>query len=280
MDSLLKKLAASFFCLAAVIGFCFAANAYVLPGPHLLHLMVDNIGTPKSLSVTQQLVLYDSSLKNGIAKFNETVRYAFPEHFRSDTRSENIEKIHVVSKGETLTVIGGKVSDHGETEFDFFKDILLFRSRKMIQEKLSLHGVDVSVSSLGRFQGKAVFVLGALYPDESKSQVWFDKDTFRPFRWIIKGRDRDSLEIWYLGWRRLADVWYPMRTEFYQDNILVREIQVSDIKINPSLPDDIFDINHLRSVNTSSETIAPEKTDPGGLAEIQKTIDEFKKIFE
>ena len=260
------------------------ANAYVLPGPYILKLMTQNLGKAKSLLVSQTLVIHDDTLQKSGVELSETLRYVFPEMFRSDTLSEQVHRIHVLSKGKAVTVIDGKVADESDNRYDWYKNILLFKPRKMLQDKLSLLGVDVKVSSLGRFQGKPAYVLGALYPDETTPQVWLDKDTFRPFRWIMTSKDgksRDnSLEVRYLEWQKVKNTWYPMRIEFFMADILVREIHVQNIKVNPSFLKKLFDIKHLKSLYPQGPPAEQEQENKKDLNEVQKTIEDFKKLYE
>ncbi len=269
--------------LVNVVWFIAQADAYVLQGSHLLELMTQNLGKSKRLLISQKLILYYNSLQGGL-EFDETLKYIFPETFRSDIISENVQRIHVLSKGEALTVIDGKAVDASETIYGRYKDIFLYNSRVLLEEKLFLHGVDVDVSSLGRFQGQPVYVVGAQYPDETVPQLWLTKDTFRPLRWIITGKTaenrEDTLEVRYLDWQPLNKMWYPMRVEFYRDDILVREIMVQNIETKPIFPEDLFDIDHLKSIYRPDALEGPEQGAEKDLNEVQKTIEEFKKIYE
>lgn len=274
-----------FFFLSIVI-FSYAylqADAYVLQGPHLLELMIQNIRASGRLLISQKLILYDNSRQAGL-KFNETLKYIFPETFRSDIISENVQRIHVLSKGEALTVIDGRAVAASETIYGRYKDVFLYNSRVLLEEKLLLHGVDVGVSSLGRFQGQPAYVVGAQYPDETVPQIWLTKDTFRPLRWIITGKTAenraDTLEVRYLDWQPLNKMWYPMRVEFYRGDILVREIKVQNIETKPIFPEDLFDIDHLRSIYLPDASKRSEQGAEKDLNEVQKTIEEFKKIYE
>jgi outer membrane lipoprotein-sorting protein len=259
-------------------------NAYVLPGPYILELMTQNLGKANSLLVSQTLVIHDTSPGKIGLELSETLRYVFPDTFRSDTMSENIYRIHVLSKGKTLTVIDGKIVDESDKCYDCYKDILLFRPKEMLKDKLSLLGVDVTVSSLGRFQGKPAYVLGAQYPDETIPQLWLDKDTFRPFRWIITkqtGENREnSLEVRYSEWHQVRHIWYPMRIEFFMTGILVREIHVQNIKVDPSFSKDLFDIGHLKSLYPQIAPGEREQENKEDLNEVQKTIEDFRKLYE
>ena len=280
----LNKIIIFFISIAVLLWFFVPANAYLLQGPHLLELMTQNIGRTKSLFVSQKLVLYDDSFKDGSIELKETLKYIFPEKFRSDIVSKNIKSIHVVSKGISLTVIDGKTVAGHETLFDLYKDIVLYNSRSALLQRLARLGINESVSSLGRFQNKPVYVIGAQYPDESISQIWLNKDTFRPFRWIINSRKPggrlDSLEVRYFKWRKIRKIWYPMHIEFYQDDKLVRMIEVDEIKVNPGFSAGLFDINRLKSTYPQSTQVLSKQHQPGELSEVQKMIEEFKKIYE
>ncbi len=137
---------------------------------------------------------------------------------------------------------------------------------------------------MGKFDGQIAYVLGAEYPDESLPQVWIDLAAFYPLRMIIPSESStygdDFLEIRYSEWRKISKIWYPMRTEFIQDGKTVRAIEVNDYQINPSFSKDIFDIARLKlEYRQPVKTMTPAgETD--GLSEVQKTIEEFKKIFE
>lgn len=280
----LKKNIIYFLSIAVLTLFFVPANAYVLQGPHLLELMTKNIGTTKSLFVSQKLVLYDDSFKEGSIELKETLKYIFPKKFRSDIVSKNSKRIHVVSKGLSLTVIDEKTVASHETLFDRYKDIIFYNSRSALLQRLVHLGINVSVSSLGRFENKPVYVLGAQYPDESVSQIWLNKDTFKPFRWIINSKKPDgrldSLEIRYFKWRKIRKIWYPMHIEFYQDDSLIRMIEVDEIKVDPGFSAGLFDINHLKSTYPKDTQVLSKERQHGELSEVQKMIEEFKKIYE
>lgn len=274
-----KSLVIFFFFLT--VGFHPAVpRAYVLPGPYLLELMAQNLGDAKRLMVIQKLVLYDDTLKKSAVELSETLTFIFPKTFRSDILSDNIQRIHVLSKDEALTIMDKRISDEPETRYDLYKDLLLFRSREILQERLSRLGVDTKVSSLGRFEGKPAYVLGAQYPDETAPQIWLDKNTFRPFRWIMTTSATQRLEVVYLDWKKLNRSWYPMRIEIFSNDNLVREIYVQDIKENPSFPADFFDIQQLKLQYPQRADDEQENGTEEDLSEIQKTIEEFKKIYK
>jgi outer membrane lipoprotein-sorting protein len=277
MQYFLRKSLAIFFFLATLGFQQVSLHAYVLPGPYLLKLMTQNLGIANRLLVTQKLVLHDDNPNMSADELSETLKFKFPKTFRSDIVSENIQRIRILSDRSVFTVVDGKISDEPENSYDHYKDLILFRSREILQERLSNLGVDVKVTSFGRFQGRPAYVLGAQYPDETLPQVWLDKKTFLPFRWIITGNATQNLEVLYLDWKKLNRTWYPMRIEFFSNGNLVREIHVQDIKVNPSFQADLFDIQQLKSLYPQDAPAEPKNGDKEELDEVQKTIDEFKK---
>ncbi len=296
-------------------------HGYVLQGLHMLDLMIEQLGEAQSLFVSQELVFYRSVPQAGIEndekveedqapdntesdlpaertaqidesvlveetlELEETLRFVFASHaFRSDAKSPDSERIHVVSQGRSLTIVDGNIVPARANRFDLYKDIFLYRTREELAERLWELGVDVAVSSLGRFEGEIRFVIGAVYPDESVSQIWIDRETFLPTRWIIRDNAQsagsDVLEVRYLTWWKSGQSRYPSRIEFYQDGNLVRVNQVKSFRGGDTFSDDLFDIEHLRSVYplAPEQPLVPgESQEP---SEVQRTIDEFKRVFE
>jgi outer membrane lipoprotein-sorting protein len=284
MHQFLKKAAIVFACFASVAGLCSPAAAYVLQGPHVLQLMAGNLGRARTLLVSQRLNLVNTPAQKDPVEFDETVRYVFPEKFRSDISAENVQRIHLVSDGDALTVMDGKLAADPETVFDRYTDLLLYRDRKTLVKRLLRLGVNAMVSSLGRYNGRPAYVVGAEYPDETVPQVWIDKETFMPFRWVLTVSNSESgpdiLEARYLEWAKSDTVWYPMRVEFYRNDLLVREILVNSVVVNPSFSGDLFDAKHLRTIYPPAAAVPPGKNDTESMSEVQKTIEEFKKKYE
>jgi len=279
------------FTLSIIVGLCLALfpsfeipRAYVLKGPHILHLMTERLGKAKRLLVSQTLEMYDPSTGAEIHHLQETVRFFFPERFRSDTVSEISSRIHLVSNGHSITLMDGRITSENETRFDRYKDILLYNRRERLQERLATLGLDVSISSFGKYQGKPAFVIGTQYPAPAASELWIEKKTFKPVRWIFRqpgiDRFRKETEIRYGQWKKHESIWYPMVTEWYLDGRLTRKIKVDRIEVNPDFSVDLFAIDRPEAVN-SQKAPAPETTSPADdINEIQQAIDEFKRIYQ
>ena len=153
----------------------------------------------------------------------------------------------------------------------------------MMHKMLLNYGVDVEKSSLGRFEGKIVFVIGAQYPDESVPQVWVDKESFLPLKWLdIPIADPgDRLEFLYRQWQKKGDVWYPLGVEIYHNGRQIRRIKVVDITLNPPLKLETYDIPYLTTIYPLMETVEPtEPASTNPADEVKRTIEEFQRKFD
>jgi hypothetical protein len=232
----------------------------------------------------------ESNFADGMAQVDETMeldgslRFIFSQAFRSDARSNDSERIYIFSGGRSLTLIDGNSVPEAANRFDLYKDILFYHSREALVDRLLQIGVNVTVTSLGRFEEKIAFVIGAQYPDESVSQVWVDQKTFLPLRWIIHGVDpageSDTLEFRYLIWWKTGKIRYPSRIEFYQDGHLVRVNQAINLEENPTFPKELFDIDFLKTAFPRAPVQPIVPGEPEEPSEVEKTIEEFRRIFE
>jgi hypothetical protein len=217
-------------------------------------------------------------------ELDESLRYIFSEAFRSDVRAPGSQRIYIFNAGRTLTIIDGYIVDNAENRFELYKDILLYRSREALCDRLTQLGIDVSISSLGRYEGKIAFVVGADYPDESVPQLWVDKETLLPMRWIIQPAGDDSgagaLEVHYLQWWKIGTTRYPSRIEFYQDGNLVRECRSINFEENAQFSRELFDIDQLQTVYQRQPPKPADEQLPGQSSEVQKAIEDFQSLFD
>ncbi len=261
-----------------------SSNAYVLQGNHILYLAVKKIESRSNLSAVQTLTIYESDSNGANAEFEETVNYNFPKQFRSDLLAGQTNKIHIFSKNEAITILNNTISSNPESGLDHYKDLLLFRNRSLLEERLALLGVDISISSLGRFENHICYIVGAKYPYETLPQVWIEKETFLPTRYLLVEKSKSTIdsiiEFRYLSWMKTEKTWYPMRIETYVDEKLVRAIDVKRIDTNPVFEKDLFDIAPLKTLYPSVTPDPSERNEADGLEEVQQSIEDFKKRFE
>jgi len=269
----------------AAIGFpSGSSDAYVLEGNHILYRAVKKLKSRSNLSAKQILTIYENDFQETTAEFEETVNYNFPEQFRSDLLTGQTSKIHVFSKSEAITILNDTISTNPESGLDHYKDLLLFRDRSLLEERLALLGVDISISSLGRFENRIFYIVGAKYPDETQPQVWIEKETFLPARYLLVESSESGIdsiiEFRYLRWMKTEKTWYPMRVETYVDEKLIRTIDINSIDTNPVFEKDLFDIAHLQTVYPSVTPDLYDRNETDDLEEVQQSIEDFKKRFD
>jgi hypothetical protein len=272
--------------LGLLIG-CFwplSAGAYILRGPHVLDLMARELRYPQQLLVHQRQFLFDTNEEGRIVELVEVVRYLLPGSFRSDIETETVQRTHVNVRGQDLTVMDGQIVESGTTRFDRYKDIFLYQRRQDIETHLTALGIDIGVTSLGRLDDRVAYVLGAQYPDNRPTQIWVEKDTFRPLRWMQATQTSDGqldlFEIRYHDWRPVGKAWYPGRIDFYHNAALIREIIIEGIQKDTNFDGALFDLERLRAKYPTAPQVLEAPTESEELREVHETIEEFKKKFE
>ena len=259
-------------------------SAYVLSGPYIFSRMIKKLGRGDTLLVAGELRLYEDDASAGFSSVSETVSYRFPDKYRADTASPDSRKIVVSSFDTSVTIVNDEITSLRETVYDRYKDILLYRSSDLLEHRLKKLGVDASITSVGRFQDRLVYVVGAEYPDERFSQIMVDKKTFLPIRMILKGPAeggiQNVLDVYYLDWEKKKKTWYPGKIQFLLNNRIVREFIMKQMVVDPSFTETIFDISLLKSMYTVKKDTIDTDPSPETVDEVKKTIDDFSRMYE
>ena len=267
---------------AVVVGFAPVARGYILQGAHVLDLMVKVLSKAKTLEVEQVVTIDDPAVAEHPLTVAETLTYAFPDRFRSDTRYEQTHRVFISVRGDYLSIIDGKWQTDPPNRYDRYKDLLLLHSRSMIEKALFNYGIDIGTVSLGRFEDRIVYVIGACYPDETVSQVWVDKELFVPLRWLNVDPEKPAskLDFIFRRWRKNDKLWYPTYIETLENNRLIRTIQTDKIQVDPVLPAELWDLSLIKNsyppVEPSPQTGLSDTT----VNEVKEAIESFQKKFE
>lgn len=263
------------------------ADSHVLSGSHILDMMVRKLAGPKTLQVEQSVMVVDPAVSDEPIELEETLRFIFPDRFRLDIQHEESHRIHVLSQGQALTVVDGVIASDHQGRFDRYKDLFLYNSRHLLYKALSIQGVDVGISSLGRMEDHIVFVIGADYPDDSVSQVWVDKERFVPLRWISVSPSETTemepqrLEFVYRNWQNVDGVWYPLQIDTFHNHRLIRQIRVTMVQADAAISGELLNVSHLMTLYKQKEETLPDSQTPDSdVDEVQRTIEDFRKKFE
>ncbi len=269
-----------------VAGWISPAGAYVLEGPHVLELMIKKLKGPQTLQVRQQAVIEDPMVSPQPVTLVENLYYSYPDRFRSEIQHDHTQRILVTSAGQVLTIVDNVITSNQEGRFDRYKDPLLYMARDLLFKAFSDHGVDVGVTSLGHWDDQLAWVIGAQYPDESVSQVWVDKDSFFPLRWInimparTPSQEPDRMEFVYRKWQKNGGVWYPHQIETFYNQQRIRVTRVKLVHPNVAIKAELFNIAHLMTMYQPPQVPDQDHAGQKQMEEVDRTIDEFKKKFE
>lgn len=259
------------------------AVAYVLEGPHVLELSAEAMGRITALQANQKLLIYPQTPETAPTVYDETATYVMPERFRSDIVSDQIQRTHLVFADSSITVIDGRMAV-GENPFDLYQQLLRSRTRPRLMRTLNRLGVETAITSLGRLEETVVFVLGARYPDESVSQLAIDKETFLPVRLLLVERGAAAadrrLEIFFRNWKKVQSGWFPFQVDFTINGRLAREIRVAELRINPSIPADLMDLEALKASVARNDTDTPQAKKQEAVDAVQQAVQDFQKKFE
>lgn len=270
-----------FFLLASEM----PAFSYVLKGPHILYKMKEKLGTSETLLVSGKLRLYNTGENSvGYVECSETLRYGYPESFRSDVFSDMSHQISIASFDKEITILNDKITSQKGLQFNGYKDIFLFKSVELLKHKLRRQGIGTDISSMGRFDGNLVYIVGAQYPDEATPQLMVDKNSFLPVRLLLPFGLTDTgnnfLDIRFHEWRKNGKIWYPGVIDFYTNGQLTREFVTDEEIVNPSFDENTFDIDYYMSLYSSGFSSPDADSSSDKIDEVQKTIDDFNKIYE
>jgi len=284
--------------------------SYVLPGPHILELMTASIKKPTGLVVYQKrtvmkvqepenlhldiqepedpLVYIVEPEDPGIyiqepevlqIDIQETLWYSFPGNFRSESVSDAHEKISVFSDGNYLVISNGTLVAKKESPAERYTDILLFRDRVSLEQRLESSGIDVNVSSLQRYENTICYVVGDLRDKKNPaSSLWVDKETFFPVRYIVRKNNWD-VEIVYRNWHKVSRTWYPMEISIFLDKTPFSLINVNYFELKSNISRSLFDIDQLMTIYPESKGFQVED-EPESADDIQQSIQDFKRLYE
>jgi len=280
----MKRFLPYLLCASILLSLNGSALAYILPAEQILTFMIKALGPARSFEILQRATEYDSAFEGGVHELNGVLYYRHPDRFRSEVSAPGGEQIRVVSPEGAISVADGKIISETEAPLDHFKDLLFYRDTEALLKRLSEFHIDLDIVSLGRFKDKIAYVIGAKYPDESVPQVWIEKDTFRPIRYVVRGRGPNNMdveEVEYADYTPLDKKrWYPGRILFFRNGQLARVYVLSTFRLNPDLPDAWFDVAYLKTLYEPIASSGPSPSPPSALDEVKKTITDFSKAFE
>ncbi len=274
---------ASLALLAVLLLAASGARAAALSSGEILGFMATAMGVAQGFSATELLTLppegEGAGTDAGATACTVRTYGVFPGSFREEVRCGRSTRLTVLSGGRTVKVSDGAVEDAEESPPDRVKDLLLFRSAEGLAARLGQSGVDLGTTSLGRLAGRIAWVVGARYPDESAPQLWVDRETWLPARWIVT---RAGLDVRYENWTDLGapgrPFLFPGRTAMFAGGRLIRERVLVAAQVDPPLPPDLFDVEAVQARCPAPDPPLPEDLD-STLEEVERILRDFRRLY-
>ncbi len=214
-------------------------------------------------------------------QLDEKLIYVLPGKFRSEIISSVVPRFYVESDSQFVKVADGRIVSREKSFVDFYTDILLYRYHDSLLQQLVLAGVDTDRVTFQRFNNKICYFIGQspLNQKEPKG-LWIEKESFFPVRYVIE-KNGWTIKFHYENWQRVSKTWYPMQTTIFVDDQLFAKIDVQQFELKSGFPASLFDVNSIQEqYPVSSGNQEDGKEAPGGIDELDKQIEIFKKLYE
>lgn len=271
--------------LVFIAVFCTAdpAAAYIPSGPHLLDLMVQAMGSPTTVAVTQELRIPPAEDTAGAEPIvlDESLFYRIPDAFRSETEKE--DRIRITAENEYLLVVDEKILAVTPNAEDRFFLPLLVRNRHLLVDRLMALGLDMEKTALTRFAGRICYRIG----NPEQGYLLIDKERLFPLQWVVVPGPENSIEkaceFRYQDWRFFGRTAYPLTIEILSEGILRQKMTVKRVTTDTDFSKDRFAIHEMKTRYPSAFPMPSVDTDmpaADDLKELEETLDRFRKRYE
>jgi hypothetical protein len=220
------------------------AQAYVLPADYLMKLLAEKRRDAKVKDLSAQL---DTAV--GDESFEERLYLKRPERLRLVQQIPD-GAVWVEREGVRGSGTEAKVERFKGSVTDLTATLLMPRGKDddesgaYLMDVLKAAGIDTHIVSLGRWEDKQAYVIGARTWEPEKPQLWLDKATSLPVRVILFDKAKKELvEMRYIEFgSAIAGNHLPRVFETYRAGKLVRRAEVTQLKVNDDLPETLFDV--------------------------------------
>ena len=229
------------------VGWATVAQGYLLPADYIVRILVEK---RHQLGVHDISVHLATELDDQPHLIDERLYLKQPERLRL-VQQNDVDHIHVQREEE---VADGRENDlHRVTKprADLFAALLMPKGRTIderqgrLVELIKRAGIDTAVVSLGRADKDTVYIIGANPGQPDVPQIWFDKATFMPVRYVLRqpgagGTVRVETRLLDYG----SDVAgnFPRVVENFIDHTRTRRAEVVRLQVNKNLPETLFQI--------------------------------------
>lgn len=256
--------------------------AFVPQTPHLLYLVIKKIKQPVGIETIQIKTILDCDVVDEKEEIwlDEKLVYSFPNQLRSEIISEPGINFTIESGFRFIKVMSGETISTEKTPVDLYTDILLYRDHETLLGQLALAGIEVNTVTMQRLDGTICYVVGKeLEKGKDYASLWVEKDTFLPLKYVVEKNDW-LVECSYTNWQKISRTWYPLEVNIMLDKQEFASVTVGDIKLKSGFPNSLFDISNARRLYPPKQDNPVPEAEASGMDELEKRIEEFKKLYE
>jgi len=233
--------------LVLVVTLPISASGYIPSADFIIKMMLKGKRGVNEIRVEQIATIFDEDFGFEDIEVSEVIYLKFPDRYRLDINFPYEKKSIISHKGKSVIIVGGEAISDMPDEENVFLEFFVIQSVDKIFEFLHSKDINTERMGLGRFDGKIAYIIGAKEGETNFPQLWIDRDTFLPTRFMVEKNNEDSAvtyEIRFSNYRHIdGKLWYPSTIEFLYDNRLIMRYQTEKVVVNTYIPDDLFDIS-------------------------------------
>jgi len=240
----MKKSLIGILIVLALIAISYQGVAYILTAEQILRPILRANRHINDLKIGLKTTIFDDGYDEEKIETDERIYVKKGGKFRSERVFNHGEDIIINSGRKSLVMVKDETAANCR-EIDIVLPILLLqKSIGDLINDLNYFGVDTGTVAFDRIDGQVSFVIGERMGQIPCSQLWIEKETGFPLRFIGIGTsngERVILRAEYIDYTRVKrDFWFPGRIEFYRNDILwVVSVPVK-ILVNEKISDSFF----------------------------------------
>lgn len=197
--------------------------------------------TANTITFEQETIRYKDDLPADTTLWYEAINY--PDRFRIDIGEKTVQNRNLYRNDSIYVLRSGEIVHSGPRlhESLLLEGVLYKQPTSKLMRQLAEVGIDTLAFCHAEYDGRPIYIIGANKPDTTMPQIWLDAERRQIVRRFGKGKNGEVLEVRYADFRQIDGYWIESWVEFYLDGKLLQTERYRNIKMNPPLPDAIFD---------------------------------------
>lgn len=213
----------------------------------------------------------------------ETIFYNAPDRIRLNLTWQNKEEVFLAVGSKTLALAVDETEKAAWPQPFLLFRLLVDSEVVRLRELLIASRINLQKIALERHHGRIVYVLGTRSGERERSQVWFDRETLRLTRLIIRPDQNSPVYDLELTDYRLhgKKIDWPGTLISKRDSGPAENLRLKTLTIDPKLEVDSLDQDEKKP-DESSTPPDPEEIlarDPE-VVKIRKMVESFRKKLE